>query len=571
MGFNGGRLAAMAWMLVLAIATQILVAYGGRAGVEDAMRGASSSSLTMSTSSSLSSRKAHPAPALLRIPLENFDQMQFYGKISVGTPPQEFNVIFDTGSRHEAINESFQLEYGSGNASGVVMRETLALGGGRLQLRNVRMGRVNTTSKKLQRFQADGIVGLGLESLSLITTPSLFASSNMDTATDSDGHALLSRFSVYINPLPGHLPSSQFILGGVDSSLVGEKGSVQWHHVSVIPYPDKKAQGFWAIRMPELAIRVDVDYIERKPKISKKHDHSDELQNSNGVIVSRDAVTIVDSGTSLLLFPTRVFNRTMQMIQRHLQRSFGFQMHQNEYSISGFACTACRPDMFPPLSFTFGSAGTKEKRTFLLQGLDYVRCDGDLCMPQIDQHVLFGGSGHDDSKRKSKPPAEDVIVLGAIFMRAYYTVFDVETRQIGFACVDNAACLGGRNPKLQFHADFISDSLNTELLFWTRIYFSAGVMLLFLASALLWTMIATSGAKASEPKSGESLPSILRVNENNAFSAEDELLEVVMRVSPRRRDTDVELDYKDADETSGDVELGLLRQVSWRKSVCLDV
>uniref|UniRef100_K3WF49 Peptidase A1 domain-containing protein n=1 Tax=Globisporangium ultimum (strain ATCC 200006 / CBS 805.95 / DAOM BR144) TaxID=431595 RepID=K3WF49_GLOUD len=509
--------------------------------------------------------KAHPAPALLRIPLENFDQMQFYGKISVGTPPQEFNVIFDTGSRHEAINESFQLEYGSGNASGAIMRETLALGGGRLQLRNVRMGRVNTTSKKLQRFQADGIVGLGLESLSLITTPSLFASSSMNTTTDMDERALLSRFSVYINPLPGHLPSSQLILGGVDSSLVGEKGRVQWHYVPVIPYPDKKAQGFWAIRMPELAIRVDVDYMERKPKIDKKHDHSDELQNRNGIVVSRDAVAIVDSGTSLLLFPTRVFNHTVQMIQRHLQRNFGFQMHQNEYSISGFACTACRPDMFPPLSFAFSSAGTKQEQTFVLQGLDYVRCDGDLCMPQIDQHVLFGGS---DSKRKNKPPAEDVIVLGAIFLRAYYTAFDVETRQLGFACADNGVCLGGRNPKLQFHADFISDSLNTELLFWTRVYFSAGVMLLFLASALLWTMITTSGAKPSEPKSGDSSLSILRIDENTASSPEDELVEIVMRLSPRRRDADGEVDYTDAD---GDVELGLLRHVSWRKSVCFDV
>lgn len=459
------------------------------------------------------------------------------------------------------------------------MRETLILGGGRLQLNNVRMGRVNATSKRLQRFQADGIVGLGLESLSLITKPSLFASTSVDNMRlrESESHGLLSQFSVYVNPLPGHLPSSQLILGGVDASLVGGEGTVKWHHLPVIPYPDKTSHGFWSIRMHELAVRVDVDYMEKPAmRVSEKENGSREGELLSAV-VSRNAVAIVDSGTSLLLFPTRVFNRTMQMIQRHLKRNYGLQMHNNEYAISGFACTACTPEMFPPLAFTFAQerkTGDKHRhgpKTLLLQGLDYVRCDGDLCMPQIDVHSLFGSTDATDSnnssssKSETPKPSKDVIVLGAIFMRAYYTVFNVQKRQVGFACTDNGLCQGGRNPKLQFHADFISDSLSFELLFWTRFYFSAGVMMLLIASVLLWTMVTT--AKSSEPRTADQLM-LASIGEKPRANSTGEL--EVVRVIPRCRDSETERSHHH-EEGTRDAELALNRHVSWRKSVCFEV
>lgn len=37
-------------------------------------------------------------PGGVPVVINDFSNAQYYGPISVGTPPQEFNVIFDTGS-----------------------------------------------------------------------------------------------------------------------------------------------------------------------------------------------------------------------------------------------------------------------------------------------------------------------------------------------------------------------------------------------------------------------------------------------------------------------------------------
>lgn len=406
--------------------------------------------------------------------------------------------------RHEALTERFQLEYGSGNASGSTMRETLALG--RLSLASVRMGGATRTSPHLQRFRADGIVGLGLEALSLVTKPSLFVavatlqSSTVSTAaedSDKDLTALLARFSVYVNPLPGLEPPSQLIFGGADSSLVRRDSdtaanAVQWHHFPVIPFPDQHSHGFWSLRLLELALVGDSTHTTATTTRSNdtlgQRMRRSESDNAERHHLSRHAVAIVDSGTSVLLLPTRVFERTLAATQQHLARHYdGLQMHASAFAVSGFACTQCSPAMFPSLAFTFQAADDREQ-TLTLQGVDYVRCDGDACAPQLDAHALFHAA--DDSN-------DDVIVLGALFLRAYYALFDVHARRVGFACGDNGACRGGQNPVLQFDGDAgdltVDSRVRASLAFWTHVYFTLGVLLLAVAGVLVWTMLSPEG------------------------------------------------------------------------------
>ncbi|KAF4031956.1 Eukaryotic aspartyl protease [Phytophthora infestans] len=480
---------------------------------------------------------ANSTTELIRIPLENYDQMQFFGSIGVGSPPQRFQVIFDTGSSdiwlpesscadcagsrryhaavsrsHEPLNEPFRLEYGSGNASGRVMREQVSLFGGdeqSLTLSRVHMGSTTKTTKSLQRFQADGIVGLGLEALAVITKPSLLKSDPR-----------LGLFSIYINPLPGALPPAQLIFGGVDDSLPiahiphANEAQVSWHHFPLVRYPSsRRAHGFWAIRLH----RLTVGNFDSRSKSSPK-----KLAGSgDGIVAVSAAVAIVDSGTSLLLLPRRAFDTTITEIQQHLRVQHSKELRVNPHAVSGYACVDCTAEMFPALRFSFvieeTPAGSQSKtQTLVLKGTDYARCDDLMCAPQLDVHALF------TSKSKSKVPTpaasamttnipqgtehEDVVVLGVTFMRAYYVQFDSQRKTVGFACVDSATssavCSGGWAPKLQFHSahflDAEASAWRAGWVFWSRVYLGIGVLLLLVAFALLWLILVVPSSEVKK-------------------------------------------------------------------------
>ncbi|ETV95387.1 hypothetical protein H310_11268 [Aphanomyces invadans] len=357
----------------------------------------------------------HPGPAstsvaaeLIRIPLTNYDQLQFYGTIFVGSPPQPFKVIFDTGSSDIWVpsatcaacsgtqryhgnssttftptGKTFTLSYGSGSVAGTVFEDVITFGASTSAVVRCRMGQIEIEDVNIQHFESEGIVGLGFGALAAITTHPF---------VEAVG---LAAFSLYINPLPTDIArSSQLVLGGVDPVLAGP--NAYWHYFPVLR--DEEVDGFWAIEMTQLSLgSVRVDHLNAK-------------------------VAVIDSGTSLILLPAAVFEHVMEQLCRHLDPDAPCDTPLTQ----GYLCTDCIHASFPSLTFQFTPHGPP----FTLQATDYVRCEFSACSPQLDMS------------------STNFFVLGDIFLRAYYTVFDVHQARVGFACASDRTCQGGHKPPL---------------------------------------------------------------------------------------------------------------------------
>ncbi|KAL0542931.1 hypothetical protein IC582_018012 [Cucumis melo] len=127
------------------------------------------------------------------VPLKNYLDAQYYGEIGIGTPPQKFTVIFDTGSSNLWVPSSkcvfslacfFHARYQSGRSSTYKKNGTSAAiqyGSGAIagffSSDNVRVGDVvvrnqdliEATSMSSMTFMAakfDGILGLGFQEIS---------------------------------------------------------------------------------------------------------------------------------------------------------------------------------------------------------------------------------------------------------------------------------------------------------------------------------------------------------------------------------------------------------------------
>ncbi|XP_072212396.1 cathepsin E [Excalfactoria chinensis] len=324
-------------------------------------------------------------------PLINYLDMEYFGQISIGTPPQNFTVIFDTGSsnlwvpsiyctskactKHARFHPSrsstyqplgfpFSIQYGTGSLTGIIGSDKVTVEG--MTVYNQPFAEsVSEPGKTFQDSEFDGILGLAYPSLAVDGVTPVFDNMMAQDLLE------LPVFSVYMSANPDSSPGGELIFGGFDPSRF--LGTLHWVPVTV--------QGYWQIKLDNVKVGRTVAFC------------------ANG------CQAIVDTGTSLITGPTKDI--------KELQRHIGAMAMDGEYIVD---CSLL--SSMPIVTFT-------------INGIPYVLSPQAYTLTEQSEGLdicLSGFQGMD-----VPPPSEPLWILGDVFIRQYYTVFDRGNNRVGFA------------------------------------------------------------------------------------------------------------------------------------------
>ncbi|XP_074585513.1 aspartic proteinase-like [Curcuma longa] len=228
------------------------------------------------------------------ISLKNYMDAQYFGIIGIGSPPQNFTVIFDTGSSNLWVPSSkcyfslscyFHHKYKAGKSStytkdGKSCKITYGSGiiSGFFSKDNVLVGEVvakdqifiETTREVGPTFllaKFDGIVGLGFQEISVENAPPLWSTMLKQGLIEKE------IFSFWLNRNADDANGGELVFGGVDPN----------HYKGNHTYVPVTRKGYWQFEMGDFLIAGE----------------------STGYC-SGGCAAIVDSGTSLLAGPTTV-------------------------------------------------------------------------------------------------------------------------------------------------------------------------------------------------------------------------------------------------------------------------
>ncbi|XP_052518052.1 pregnancy-associated glycoprotein 1-like [Budorcas taxicolor] len=314
-------------------------------------------------------------------PLRNIRNLVYMGNITIGTPPQEFQVVFDTGSsdlwvpsdfctspacstkimfRHlqsstfRPTNKTFRIAYESGRMKGVVARDTVRIGD--LVSTDQPFG-LSVAEYGLGRWRFDGVLGLNYPNLSRSGAIPIF------DKLKNEGAISEPVFAFYLSK--DKQEGSVVMFGGVDHRYY--KGELNW--VPLIQAGD------WSVHMDRIIMKREV------------------------IACSDGCLALVDTGTTLIQGPGRLVNK--------IQKLIGAKLRGSKHYVS---CSVV--NTLPSIIFT-------------IKGINYP-------VP-AQAYILKDSRGYCYTAFKEKRGSTESWLLGDVFLRVYFSVFDRGNDRIGLA------------------------------------------------------------------------------------------------------------------------------------------
>ncbi|XP_057426633.1 aspartic proteinase-like [Lotus japonicus] len=431
------------------------------------------------------------------VPLKNYLDAQYYGEIAIGTPPQTFDVIFDTGSSNLWVpsskcyfsiacythhwykskksktytknGTSATIRYGSGGISGFFSQDNVKVGNIVVKDQDfIEATREGSISFVLAKF--DGLFGLGFQEISVgNAVPVWYNMVEQNLVSEQV-------FSFWLNGDPKAKKGGELVFGGADPK----------HFKGNHTYVPVTRKGYWQIEMGDFFVGgFSTGFCEG------------------------GCAAIVDSGTSLLAGPTTVVTEINHAIgaegvlsveckeivveygeliwdllvsgvrpddvcsqvglcfaKRDQPKSVGIEMvtekEQKELTAKDTAlCSSCQM-LVVWIQNQLKRKSTKERVfSYVNQlceslpspnGESVVDCNSISQLPNItftignklftlapEQYILKTGEGIAEVCLSGfiafdiPPPRGPLWILGDVFMRVYHTIFDYGNLRVGFA------------------------------------------------------------------------------------------------------------------------------------------
>jgi len=323
--------------------------------------------------------------------LQNSDLVEYYGEVSVGTPPQNFKVVFDTGSgilwvpshlcpgeaceKHNRLQEDddstiqltqkkVHIKYGTGDMSGRMASDAVAVAGVQVPNQDFLLS-TREDGIVFSRGRFDGVMGLGRKQLASVLADFMTGRGTMFYVNAINQKRVKKpEFSIYVSAKMGR--PGAVVLGGTNPKLY--KGPLSFHK--------GLSPSYWMTELNGLKV------------------------GNTMVKAAIGARGIIDSGTSLMVGPPEIIQQILPQTKvesdcSNMKDLKNVEIHMKD--VNGV------------------------NKVYELTPEDYVMNRFGVCKTGIAIMQL------------QLPSVEPIMILGDTFLRKYYSLYNHKTGNIAFA------------------------------------------------------------------------------------------------------------------------------------------